>query len=884
MQLNFFGGVSNYLKKIKKILKYSIKNRRCPTKKNTKLMIMLLALVFCGASVALLKGRLPNQTATLATIQGSEIQSLIPRQNINCMNLSLESSGWNITGQNITSSFSAGKLVFSGTYTNETLPLFIAKQIGLEFNFTEKPFLHLTISSTPTTETSFYLGTLNSSIANDNLPFITKDQNIIWLNISYLEGGEKIDGKSVITLNVIQRLEQLGLNNQKFIGLQILGKEVTGSTSLNKHYNTTIESLCLLDRTPYTIALTGGFGQNLPDGSATHIIKKNNILNNLTDYPYLQRVLIQYTMDGPKDTLYNIFLLSKNNNSLTAVKSGFIFVHKTFLNEINTYVDWRQPVQLNYAFEPLSSLSTLMNDGDYAVIFAPLKDNELQKVQVNKIQLTFSKLPYSAFIFTNIKEEVLVTVSILILIIAGALPTVLMIYLFFLYTKNRLGNGKSTIKKIIIVGLALRLILAPITAYADDTQIFTEIGALYFGSGVLGAQWVSLPGFAYLETVAYFPYALLRAAGFQDFQFLALDVYSVEAFFAKIPAILSDLGSFYFILKIADNFTPKKKTLMSGLYLLNPITVYISSILGQFDPIFIFAIIASTYYLVAKYDSLKATVLSSFAAILNPVGIATFIPLFANVYFKKRRKDLVKSGLLATGIFGILILPFFFESNSPLLLASYERFMGAIPGEGFYGLQKNFYAFGAPIASLVGYGLTYRFLLEMLGIELEPLIFSYVAALVFFLIVGIFIYKIREMYAKGTRDLVYTGTFMLIVASLFQLTFPTIFDQFVIWIAGLLLTSYILSENRRFLLMFTTISISAGFIYVLIWRNYLQLISGVTVVPLLNVGLTTLASALIGTLYSLILLIIMIITLKMWMQKKMPSKTEEIPQGADIKE
>jgi len=137
--------------------------------------------------------------------------------------------------------------------------------------------------------------------------------------------------------------------------------------------------------------------------------------------------------------------------------------------------------------------------------------------------------------------------------------------------------------------MALRFVLAPISAYLDDLQIFAQIGALFFGPGVLGAQWVSLPGFVYLETASYFPYALLRSIGFQDFQFLALAIYSTEALFVKLPAILSDLGSFYFIRKMAGKYAPGEKILLPALFLLNPLTVYVSGILGQFDSIFTFA-------------------------------------------------------------------------------------------------------------------------------------------------------------------------------------------------------------------------------------------------------------------------------------------------------
>jgi hypothetical protein len=442
-----------------------------------------------------------------------------------------------------------------------------------------------------------------------------------------------------------------------------------------------------------------------------------------------------------------------------------------------------------------------------------------------------------------------------------------------MHKKNKLKDNKITVIKIILLGLALRLILAPISAYPDDMQIFSEIGALYFGTGILGAQWVSLPGFVYLETSAYFPYALLRAFGFQDFQFLALSIYSCEALFTKLPSILCDLGSFYYILRIARKYSPEESILVPGLFLLSPLTIYISGILGQFDSIFTFVVIASIYYLVAEYKIFKATIFSSFAALLNPVGIATFIPLLVKIGLRESRRTIVKSLLLAASIVCVSMLPFFFEPKSPVLLASYERLRSGVPGDAFYGKPISFYAYGTHISASVGYGLTFRPIPESFGFELWPILYPYGAALIFLVIVGLFLYKTRKAHVAGLSDIIYVGTFMLVVTSLFQLTFPTIFEQFAVWIAGLSLVSYILCKNRKLLFMFTVISIATGIIYVSAWRDYLPLISGVVTVPFGNKLISGAISALIGTLYSVILFIILLILLKTWIQNAKLSKS-----------
>ena len=852
-------------------------------RRKTKLLVILVFVVTYGSSIILLRDKLPNQTATLVDVQNDKIQSLVVNQHQNSViiNVSLDSSVWNIKGQNVTVTNSGTRLVISGTYQNETSSLFSAKQMGLDLNFSRTSYLQAVISSKPDVTVGFLLGLRNLSPINlialrshpDAIAETDWETGVTWINASSPNQGEDIDDQThYITIDVAEKLTNLGLDDQLCIGLQIR-QDAIGFKPNGNQYETRIESISLLGELPYSIALSEGKSQALLDGSLVHIIKNSDIVNHIRDHPYLQRVYILFTMDAPPESLYTIFLLVRHGSSLTATRSGFVFTHTGHLSEVGTHVDWRRPIQLDLNFEPLATLYKLMEDGDYAVVFTPLVGSNLQSIQMHKIEFTFSKLQYSSFVITSLDEQVLLIMSVFLLVTAGILPTVLLFILFYVHRRNKLRADRKTAIRIIVIGLALRLILAPITAYADDIQIFSQIGSLYFGSGILGAQWVSLPGFAYIETAAYFPYALLRAFGFQDYQFLGLAVYSVEALFTKIPAILSDLGSFYFIWKIVTKYAPKQRMLLPAIYLLNPLTVYVSGILGQFDSIFAFVLIASIYYMIVEYKMIKTTVFSSLSAIINPVGLAMFIPLFTNVAFRENRKALTKSVLIAAGIIGVLILPFFFEPKSPVLLTSYERLVSGVPGESFYGGQIKFYTYGTLISSSVGYGLTFRFLLEIAGVQLGPIFYPYGAGIMFLLFACVFVYKMRKTYMAGEKNVLYTGTFMLVVASLFQLAFPTIFDQFVIWIAGLLLVSYALLQYREFLVIFTLISIATGFVYVFTWRNYLFLISGVEKAPLGNPYLANFASAFIGTIYSAMLFLILVLTFHKWMRKRKTIKS-----------
>jgi hypothetical protein len=894
-------------------------------KRHTKIAVILIILAIYGSSIALLRGGLQNQVANIVFIKGPDTESLVVRQDIT--NISLECGSWHaytlVSGDNVTASNdNNGNLAFSGNYTNETsylnkaLPFFVANQTGLELNFTANPYLHVILSSQPDSEISFLVGR-NNSKRNlteglrgrypDGVTETDDANELMWINVLYTHGGEKLDNNtSYVTIDVADRLaklglSELGLSGQVFVGLQIR-QYLIGSPPFD-NYSTTIKSISLIKEPPYEANnKTKGVSQSLLDGSIVHIIRNGSIANDLKKWPNLQRVYVLYKMDAPQDSLYTAFLLSKHEENLTAVRSGFVFRHTSLLNEVGTYIDWnRIPIPLNSSlgFEPIRPLNSTMRNGDYAIIFTPVESGQVNNVTLIKVEMTFSELPYPAAEIaeiTSFKEQVSsFFMFFFILTIAGIVPTALMLGLYYLHKKTTVGDNKRTVIYLVLIGLALRLILAPISAHPDDTQIFSEIGALYFNfPGVLGAQWVSLPGFAYLETAAYFPYALLRTIGFREAQFLALDVYPVELLFTKIPAILSDIGSFYFILKIADKCQQRNKALIAGLYLLNPLTVYISGTLGQFDSIFTFTLIAFTYYLVADYNAIKASLFSGFAAILNPVGLATIIPLLSAVSLKKDWKSAAKGLLLIGGILGISIAPFyFFESNSPVILASYERLIGAVPGEGFYGKSINFYAYGTAVSSSIGYGLTFRFLLETWGVELSWWYYPFTAALILIAFVAVFIYKTREACKEGRQRYIHIGTFMLGVVCLFQLTFPMIYEQFVVWVAGLMLVSYILYQNRKIFAIFLLTCISAGFFYVITWRNYLRLAGGVEVdflgvawwltanlaSALLGVApwlTANLASALLGVTYSVVVAVTFIITCELMFKEELARLAQRI--------
>jgi len=850
-------------------------------------LAMLLILLVYGTCIIVFKGKLANQTATFIDAEDSQIFSLMINDAISDdIPIKLSQCQLSVEPKDAEYSITDETLLVNCRINYSRRFIFNITLEGLSLNFSIFPYLHALISSSPDVSIDLLVGTLNNYEnelqAASNI--IVTDK-YVWINCSSnvdMGFDDYIDHSLTLNVKEILSKSRYALVNKIFSAIEIkvkllgfLKPKIEGRCVFK------LASLSVMRELPYYLSPKIE-DYCLPDGTAAYVIKESdNFRQSLGNYPYLQRVYIKYSINAPQNALYTIFLVSKKEDALIASKSDFLFSHTSRLNKIGTYIDRKRLVMFNTNYDPANGLNNLMSTGDYAVIFVPVNGSKINGVTLHKVEFTFSKIQFAEFIIPTLSAEAFWAATLFILITAGILPTSLLLAILYMYKKGILNNDKKTITTILTVGLALRLILAPLTAYTNDLHVFAQLGALYYGSGILGAQWVSLPGFVYIQTATYFPYALLRAAGFQDFQFLT-STYVLESFFVKIPSILSDLGIALYLQKMMQKYAQKKEALVIGMYLLNPLTIYISAILGQFDTIFVFTIILGIYYLIVKYDKIKASIFSSFCTIINPVGAATFVPLMATIKKKEGLFQTLKVLLLAVCIFCILMVPFAFEPKSPVFLTSYERFLSGIPGEAFYGGLFDFYVYGSIISFSVGYGLTFRFMLELLGHGLPPFIFPHGTLIAFLVLTAIFLYKVNKANMLNSHENLLIGTFALCTAIIFQLTFPTIFDQFVIWIAGLLLVAYILTNEKYFPVIFTAMSIATGFIYVALWRNYLQFISGVEIAVFNNPYLSNIACAFIGILYSTLLIMILTIILKLWFKNSINGNSVQDKQRPEI--
>ena len=233
--------------------------------------------------------------------------------------------------------------------------------------------------------------------------------------------------------------------------------------------------------------------------------------------------------------------------------------------------------------------------------------------------------------------------------------------------------------KILILGLLIRVILMPITLHPDLWgHTFTAYFFAYEGKLNVYEYMVNLPKdhpilttfsindiFIY-PPLAYFSLGFFRLAikPFVDPNFVPFvmshmaDLYSrndlkLNIFLYKLPYIFFDLGLGFMISNFFTDIVKKKKALI--LWILNPVTLYATFMIGQFDILPVFFVVLS-FLLVAKNKPYWAMLSLGIGGSYKIFPLLFILPLafVLTSNFKQRIKYII-AGFLP---FILIILPF----------------------------------------------------------------------------------------------------------------------------------------------------------------------------------------------------------------------------------
>jgi len=175
-------------------------------------------------------------------------------------------------------------------------------------------------------------------------------------------------------------------------------------------------------------------------------------------------------------------------------------------------------------------------------------------------------------------------------------------------------------KKILIFGLIIRLICLYLFRNVSnyDLQSYLQVGGLTLKGiniypDVANLHHPYLPFFLYIEAFAYW---LGRS------EILIITI-------IKITNIIFDLGILYLVYLLS-----KKNLKTTFLYSINPVTILITTLHGQFDVLPIFFILLAIYLLKVKKE-FGAVLSFSFAVLIKTWPVLFFVPIARRIKNKK---------------------------------------------------------------------------------------------------------------------------------------------------------------------------------------------------------------------------------------------------------
>ncbi len=238
------------------------------------------------------------------------------------------------------------------------------------------------------------------------------------------------------------------------------------------------------------------------------------------------------------------------------------------------------------------------------------------------------------------------------------------------------------LKKILLIGLVLRLFIALISSYHPDIlnhvdwgNRFWEYGAKGFYEGNFwGVSWPNQPVasmflFALISKLNQIIFSILwffniKFSFFPSFIFPFLEK-NLHILLLKLPFILSDIALSSLIYKIVLELTKKKKAALTAclLFLFNPVLIYNSTVWGQTDSLINFLALFGIWKLYKK-DHLKSFFFL-FLSLYFKLSLIVWSPVVLLLIWQQKKdiKKILLKALFVALVFIALTLPFVHHSN-----------------------------------------------------------------------------------------------------------------------------------------------------------------------------------------------------------------------------
>lgn len=206
---------------------------------------------------------------------------------------------------------------------------------------------------------------------------------------------------------------------------------------------------------------------------------------------------------------------------------------------------------------------------------------------------------------------------------------------------------------IVIIALIIRIVLSLVT-FHSDMEVFDIAGRLVASGNILNVY-----DFTSKSVVFNYPPLIYLFHGLFAFVFsiLGLSNININLFLLKLPYLIFDLLIVFILLKIFDS---RKQSLIAiALWLFNPVNLYATYMMGQFDIIPTFSIILSGYFVVKNKLNWAAIALGiGIAFKLSPIFLVVPLIIFGKNFWQR-----IKLFILALMPYLLSIIPFLPSSS-----------------------------------------------------------------------------------------------------------------------------------------------------------------------------------------------------------------------------
>jgi hypothetical protein len=249
----------------------------------------------------------------------------------------------------------------------------------------------------------------------------------------------------------------------------------------------------------------------------------------------------------------------------------------------------------------------------------------------------------------------------------------------------------SGLGKPLLVGLALREVLAPWTGHPFDFEIWVRLGVFALSGAnpyslLPYVPHLSFAPYSWMTSISYPPLAaLIFAATYGFYQLLGSPSPFAYYFLLKQPMVISDLLVAVLLFQLISLKGDTKSALkVARLWIYFPFAIIVSAMWGALDPIALLLILSSLYALEIKKPYLSASLLG--LAIYLKLMPIIFLPLFLISPVLLMRKKLVFA-TLALGIPLIgTIAPFYLLGWDFSGIYNAVSYQGTGPGFGGMGV------------------------------------------------------------------------------------------------------------------------------------------------------------------------------------------------------